>query len=39
LHGLKATTGIEPVLLPLRANSGLLRPHMMGSSWLDMSIV
>jgi hypothetical protein len=33
----EATTGIEPVLSPLRANTGLLRPHMLGSPWLDMS--
>jgi hypothetical protein len=33
----KATTGIEPVLSPLRANPGLLRPYMVGSQWLDMS--
>ena len=35
---LKATTGIEPVLSPLRPNSGFLRLHMrVGSPWQDMS--
>jgi hypothetical protein len=36
---LEATTGIEPVLLPFRANAGLLRPQVLGSPWLDMSVI
>ena len=35
----EATTGIEPVLSSLRANSGLLRPQMLGSPWLEMSAI
>jgi Family of unknown function (DUF6544) len=32
----EATTGIEPVLSPLRPNSGFSRPSLWGSPWPDM---
>jgi hypothetical protein len=36
-NGRKATTGIEPVQLPTRASKPILRPQILGSTWLPMS--